>query len=252
MVQLLDGRVVSRPIAGTRRRGATEEEDRRLEAELVEHPKELAEHVMLVDLARNDVGRVVRFGTERVDELMTVERYSHVMHLTSRGLRRARRGPGPDRRAAGDAARRHGLGRAEGAGHGDHRRARADQARPVRRRRRLHRLLGQPRHRDRDPHARRRPPTAGPRCRPVPASSPTAIRSPRTRSARPRPRRCWPRSPVPASWRPRDVGRRDAAAPSTSSASYELLREEVCASRTARDVVLVRGPDARDPGSRAS
>jgi anthranilate synthase component 1 len=83
LVQLLDGRVISRPIAGTRRRGETETEDRRLEAELVEHPKEVAEHVMLVDLARNDVGRVVRFGTETVDEMMTVERYSHVMHLTS-------------------------------------------------------------------------------------------------------------------------------------------------------------------------
>ena len=83
MVQLLDGRVISRPIAGTRPRGATENEDRRLAAELSEHPKELAEHVMLVDLARNDVGRVVRFGTEKVDELMTLERYSHVMHLTS-------------------------------------------------------------------------------------------------------------------------------------------------------------------------
>src|SRR6185312_2686086 len=52
-------------------------------AELTEHPKERAEHVMLVDLARNDVGRVVRYGSERVDELMTLERYSHVMHLTS-------------------------------------------------------------------------------------------------------------------------------------------------------------------------
>jgi anthranilate synthase component 1 len=83
MVQLLDGRVISRPIAGTRRRGASDEEDRRLAAELSEHPKEVAEHVMLVDLARNDVGRVVRFGTERVDEMMTLERYSHVMHLTS-------------------------------------------------------------------------------------------------------------------------------------------------------------------------
>lgn len=83
MVQLLDGRVISRPIAGTRRRGRTEEDDRRLAAELSEHPKEIAEHVMLVDLARNDVGRVVRFGTERVDEMMTLERYSHVMHLTS-------------------------------------------------------------------------------------------------------------------------------------------------------------------------
>ncbi|MCU1452232.1 MAG: trpE [Acidimicrobiales bacterium] len=83
MVQLLEGRVISRPIAGTRYRGATEEEDRRLGAELREHPKEVAEHVMLVDLARNDVGRVVSFGTEKVDEMMVLERYSHVMHLTS-------------------------------------------------------------------------------------------------------------------------------------------------------------------------
>jgi anthranilate synthase component 1 len=83
MVQVLDGRVISRPIAGTRRRGRTDEEDRRLEGELREHPKERAEHVMLVDLARNDVGRVVEIGTEQVDELMTLERYSHVMHLTS-------------------------------------------------------------------------------------------------------------------------------------------------------------------------
>jgi anthranilate synthase component 1 len=83
MVQVLDGRVISRPIAGTRRRGRTDVDERRMAAELVEDPKEAAEHVMLVDLARNDVGRVVRFGTERVDELMTLERYSHVMHLTS-------------------------------------------------------------------------------------------------------------------------------------------------------------------------
>ena len=83
MVKLVDGRVISRPIAGTRRRGRTEEEDRRLGAELREHPKEVAEHIMLVDLARNDVGRVVRFGSEQVDEMMVLERYSHVMHLTS-------------------------------------------------------------------------------------------------------------------------------------------------------------------------
>ena len=83
MVRLDNGRVISRPIAGTRRRGKTEEDDRRLAAELIEHPKEIAEHVMLVDLARNDVGRVVRFGTEKVDEMMTLERYSHVMHITS-------------------------------------------------------------------------------------------------------------------------------------------------------------------------
>jgi anthranilate synthase component 1 len=83
LVRLLDGRVTSRPIAGTRFRGRDEEHDRRLAAELVEHPKEIAEHIMLVDLARNDVGRVARFGTVRVDELMTLERYSHVMHMTS-------------------------------------------------------------------------------------------------------------------------------------------------------------------------
>jgi anthranilate synthase component 1 len=95
MVQLLDGRVISRPIAGTRRRGATDEEDRRLGGELREHPKETAEHVMLVDLARNDVGRVVRYGTEIVDELMTLERYSHVMHLTSQVSGELREGLGP-------------------------------------------------------------------------------------------------------------------------------------------------------------
>ena len=83
MVQLLEGEVISRPIAGTRYRGRTEDEDRRLGAELREHPKEVAEHVMLVDLARNDVGRVVSFGSQKVTELMTLERYSHVMHLTS-------------------------------------------------------------------------------------------------------------------------------------------------------------------------
>jgi anthranilate synthase component 1 len=83
MVQLLDQRVISRPIAGTRKRGTTDAHDRRMAAELIEHPKEVAEHIMLVDLARNDVGRVVEFGTCEVEELMTLERYSHVMHLTS-------------------------------------------------------------------------------------------------------------------------------------------------------------------------
>jgi anthranilate synthase component 1 len=92
MVQLLDGTVISRPIAGKRRRGRSDEEDRRLGAELKEHPKEVAEHIMLVDLARNDVGRVVEFGTERLDEMMTLERYSHVMHLTSQVSGRLREG----------------------------------------------------------------------------------------------------------------------------------------------------------------
>ena len=83
LVKLVDGRITSRPIAGTRFRGRTEEHDRRMAAELLEHPKEIAEHIMLVDLARNDVGRVAQYGTVAVDELMTLERYSHVMHMTS-------------------------------------------------------------------------------------------------------------------------------------------------------------------------
>jgi anthranilate synthase component 1 len=83
MVKLINGTVISRPIAGTRKRGRTDEHDRKLAAELRENPKEVAEHIMLVDLARNDVGRVAKFGTVLVDELMTLERYSHVMHLTS-------------------------------------------------------------------------------------------------------------------------------------------------------------------------
>ena len=134
MVQLLDGRVISRPIAGTRKRGPHRRARPPARApSCIEHPKERAEHIMLVDLARNDVGRVVTFGTEQVDEMITLERYSHVMHLTSQVSGELADGPDADRRAAGHAARRHRVGRAEGAGDGDHRRPRADQARPVRR-----------------------------------------------------------------------------------------------------------------------
>jgi anthranilate synthase component 1 len=78
-----EGTVTSRPLAGTRRRGATPAEDKALEAELLADPKERAEHIMLVDLHRNDVGRVSRTGSVRVSDVMTVERYSHVMHITS-------------------------------------------------------------------------------------------------------------------------------------------------------------------------
>jgi anthranilate synthase component 1 len=95
MVQLLGGRVISRPIAGTRKRGRDDEHDRHLAAELRENPKEIAEHVMLIDLARNDVGRVAKFGTMNVDEMMTLERYSHVMHLTSQVSGELREGLGP-------------------------------------------------------------------------------------------------------------------------------------------------------------
>jgi len=83
LVRVENGKVVLRPIAGTRKRGATEELDKALEAELKNDPKEIAEHIMLVDLGRNDVGRVAQTGSVKVTELMTVERYSHVMHLVS-------------------------------------------------------------------------------------------------------------------------------------------------------------------------
>ena len=83
LVRLRDGKVTIRPIAGTRKRGATPEEDRDLAADLLGDPKELAEHLMLLDLARNDVGRVARIGTVHVAEQMVVERYSHVMHICS-------------------------------------------------------------------------------------------------------------------------------------------------------------------------
>jgi len=83
LVRCEEGRVSVRPIAGTRRRGATEEQDSLLERELMADDKERAEHVMLVDLGRNDIGRVAQRGSVRVDALMQVERYSHVMHLVS-------------------------------------------------------------------------------------------------------------------------------------------------------------------------
>ncbi len=92
LVRLEGDLVQVRPIAGTRPRGATPEEDRRLEADLLSDPKEIAEHVMLVDLGRNDVGRVAEWGTVRVDELMGIERYSHVMHIVSNVTGRLRRG----------------------------------------------------------------------------------------------------------------------------------------------------------------
>jgi anthranilate synthase component 1 len=82
-VRCEEGRVEIRPIAGTRRRGKSEAEDAALEQELLADPKERAEHVMLVDLARNDIGRVCDFGSVQVKDLMIVERYSHVMHIVS-------------------------------------------------------------------------------------------------------------------------------------------------------------------------
>jgi anthranilate synthase component 1 len=83
MVRLEEGVAELRPIAGTRRRGKNEQEDRSLSDELLQDPKERAEHVMLVDLGRNDLGRVARIGSVQVNQFMVVERYSHVMHLVS-------------------------------------------------------------------------------------------------------------------------------------------------------------------------
>ncbi|MGE5219384.1 MAG: anthranilate synthase component I [Chloroflexota bacterium] len=83
MVRLTGDTIELRPIAGTRRRGATPEEERELEADLLADPKERAEHIMLVDLGRNDVGRVAEIGTVEVNELMAIERYSHVIHIVS-------------------------------------------------------------------------------------------------------------------------------------------------------------------------
>jgi anthranilate synthase component 1 len=94
LVRLRDGEVTIRPIAGTRKRGATPEEDNALEADLLADPKERAEHLMLLDLGRNDVGRVAQVGTVRPTEQFIVERYSHVMHIVSYVVGRIK--PGED------------------------------------------------------------------------------------------------------------------------------------------------------------
>ena len=92
MVRVEEDKVTIRPLAGTRRRGKNEEEDDILARELLADPKERAEHIMLVDLGRNDVGRVARYGTVKIDDVMTVERYSHVMHICSNVTGRLREG----------------------------------------------------------------------------------------------------------------------------------------------------------------
>jgi anthranilate synthase component 1 len=92
LVRVKDGEAVVRPIAGTRRRGRTAAEDLEMEAELLADPKERAEHVMLIDLGRNDIGRIAEPGTVRVNDTMVVERYSHVMHLVSEVVGKLRPG----------------------------------------------------------------------------------------------------------------------------------------------------------------
>lgn len=92
LVREEDGEVTVRPIAGTRPRGATEEEDLALEKELLSDPKELAEHLMLIDLGRNDTGRIAEMGSVRLTEKMVIERYSHVMHIVSNVVGKLRPG----------------------------------------------------------------------------------------------------------------------------------------------------------------
>ncbi len=92
LARLEKGVVTVRPIAGTRRRGHTEEEDKAMEAELLSDPKEIAEHLMLIDLGRNDVGRIAEIGSVELTDSMVVERYSHVMHIVSNVTGRLRSG----------------------------------------------------------------------------------------------------------------------------------------------------------------
>ncbi len=121
LVRVLNGRITVRPLAGTRARGASEEEDRRLADELLADPKERAEHVMLVDLGRNDVGRVARYRSVELTDVMTIERYSHVMHITSNVSGDLQEGCDAFDALRGMPAGGHGLGRSESAGHGNHR-----------------------------------------------------------------------------------------------------------------------------------
>ena len=152
LVTVTGDAAVLHPIAGTKPRGATPEQDSALAAELLADPKERSEHVMLVDLGRNDLGRVCVAGSVDVVDFMQIERYSHVMHIVSTVVGTVT----PDRDALdvlhGDVPRRHAVGRAEAAGDGDHRVARADPPGAVRRHRRLRRRLRRHGHGHRDPH----------------------------------------------------------------------------------------------------
>ncbi|SCE23540.1 anthranilate synthase, component I [Streptomyces sp. IgraMP-1] len=152
LVKVEDGRAMVHPIAGTRPRGATPQADQALAEELLADPKERAEHLMLVDLGRNDLGRVCSPGSVEVVDFMSVEKYSHVMHIVSTVTGDGRPRPHRLRRAHRLLPGRHPLRRAQAPRPADHRRAGADPARPVRRLRRLPRLRRELRHRHRHPH----------------------------------------------------------------------------------------------------
>ena len=145
LVRVEGRRVETHPIAGTRPRGRNGDEDQRLAEELKRNEKERAEHVMLVDLGRNDVGRVSEYGSVRVPKFMGLERYSHVMHLVSIVEGQLASETRSSRRAGVVLSGRHRVGRPEGPRDGDHRGARADPSRHLRRRGGIRRLRGQPR-----------------------------------------------------------------------------------------------------------
>ncbi len=157
MVRLEGREITVRPIAGTRPRGTEERRDTELEHELTSDPKEIAEHIMLVDLGRNDVGRVAKIGSVAVTERMIVERYSHVMHLVSNVRGELARGQRLLRRVPRHVSSRHTHWRSEDSRHGDHRRAGARPAWCVWRRRGLFFILGQHGYVHHDPdHPRQR------------------------------------------------------------------------------------------------
>ena len=130
-VRCEEGKIEIRPIAGTRRRGKNEAEDSALEKELLADPKERAEHVMLVDLARNDIGRVCDFGSVQVKDLMFIERYSHVMHIVSQVKGKLAAGEDELRFDACDVSGGHGQRRAENPRDADHFRTGTDRARAL-------------------------------------------------------------------------------------------------------------------------
>ena len=185
LVKVTGRRAEQRPIAGTRPRAQTTEEDLERARSLLADEKERAEHVMLVDLGRNDLGRVCEYGSVQVDELMVVETYSHVMHIVSSVSGDAARRRERDGRAARLAARGHAQRRAEDPGDADHRRARAGQAGALRRRGRLPLLHGRPRHLHLHPLRARQ---GRPRARAGRRRDRGGLRGRTTRCARPRPR----------------------------------------------------------------
>ncbi len=142
LIRVEDGTIETHPIAGTRRRGRDAEDEERMANELLSSEKERAEHIMLVDLARNDLGRVCEPGTVRVTAMMELEKYSHVMHMVSHVVGELSPGREHLRRPPCLLPPRHGHRRPQDQDHGDHRRTGGRAARRLRRHRRLFDMSG--------------------------------------------------------------------------------------------------------------